>query len=199
MLLSIYFDLFGPTIRVTATTAFQSCDETLKRQLQLIIMIPPTWRQVRRITTAIFVVVYAYWKGEVSYDEACRSASMALALLEFQRSRWGSSLQEAITSVRGLVASSGLLIRPFVQQLVPDATDAYLTNICGRVNRDDNHEQDESLINPQENMFADDGDRPHNEPTPWWLEQGIAGNIFDTVPMYDFSSFGCWEDSIDNT
>jgi hypothetical protein len=194
MLLSIYFDILSPAITLMATTALQCYDDALGRQLRSIILLPPTWRQVRRITASIFIAIYAYWKGESSYEEASRSAAMAVALLEFQRTRWRADVQPAISTVRGLVTSSGLHIGPFMQQLVPDATAAYLTIISEGAIRDE--EPGDSLTTLEDNRVKEPFEQLVPTLTTAWWEQNDLGNIFDTVPMYDFPSFGLWETPI---
>ncbi|KAK5057506.1 hypothetical protein LTR84_011506 [Exophiala bonariae] len=193
MLLSIYFDILRPVIMFMATTALQSYDETLKRQLQTTIVLPPTWRQVRRIAASIFIIIYAYWKGEASHEEASRSAAMALALLEFQRTRWKAEVQPAITTVRGLVTFSGLEVKSFMQQLVPDATAAYLTIISEEGVAENEYEVDHTPV--EDNWVA----RPLEQSAPmattaWW-EQNDLENIFDAVSFHDLSSFGLWENN----
>ncbi|KAK6378976.1 hypothetical protein LTS17_006679 [Exophiala oligosperma] len=192
--LSIYFDIYSPVITLMATTTLQSFDDALGRQLQSTIILPPTWRQVRRISTSVFITIYGYWKGEASYEETARSAAMAVALLEFQRTRWRGTVQPAISTVRDLVTSSALQIGPFMQQLVPKATNAYLKIMSEGTSGDEEHD---NYLTPREKDPAQAGFEQLDPTlaTTWW-EQNDLHSIFNTVPSFDFSNFGLWDEPI---
>ncbi|KAE9992412.1 hypothetical protein EG327_009054 [Venturia inaequalis] len=92
--------------------------------------IPPTWRQVKRITTSAFVIIYAYWRGEVSSEEASRFIAISLLLLHCQRVRWQHELLEPIGSLKELIGLSALDIGPALSRLLPGATFDFISAIA---------------------------------------------------------------------
>ena len=125
-LLSIYFSILCPGIRVMAHRATLPADKERERQLQEASNLPPTWRQVQRITTSALLVLYAFWHGEATYDEAGRSCAIAILLLEFRRARWGSTLDAAQRSIRALAATSEIWLQPFLEEMLSDGREEYL-------------------------------------------------------------------------
>lgn len=81
--------------------------------------------------TSALVIVYAFWKGEASYDECARSCATTLLLLEFQRTRWGSDVDTPARSLRELAVASGIAIRPYAEQLLPSADASFVSAVCG--------------------------------------------------------------------
>lgn len=75
-------------------------------------------RQVQRITTSALIVLYAFWHGEATYDEAGRSCAIAVLLLEFRRTRLGSTLDAAQRPIRALAATSEIWLRPFLEGIL---------------------------------------------------------------------------------
>ncbi|KIW13784.1 hypothetical protein PV08_08975 [Exophiala spinifera] len=130
-LLSIYFNILGPGIRVMAHAATPPVDNHEGRQLQEATNLPPTWRQVQRITTSALIVIYCFWHGETSYEESGRACAMALLLLEFRRTRWGSTLDDAQRSIRALAGISGIWLRPFLEEMLPRASEECLARVAG--------------------------------------------------------------------
>lgn len=129
MLLSIYFNTLGPAIQQIARANSPTSDREWKRAFKEVNQLPPTWRQVRRITTSVLLIVYAYWHGEVSHDEAGRACAHALALLEFQRMRWGTALNDARQSIFSLTSISGINIRSYLEDALSGANEGLVTNI----------------------------------------------------------------------
>ncbi|KAF9895240.1 hypothetical protein FE257_000142 [Aspergillus nanangensis] len=125
MILSMYFELFGPAIQ-ELSRVYATPKEEFIHHLRTITKLPPTWRQVHRITTSILIVLYGFWKEEVSEDEAARYCAYALLLLEIQRIRWTSSLNPITATVRILAAHSGLDLRKPFEQILPLGSEAYI-------------------------------------------------------------------------
>ncbi|GFF31187.1 hypothetical protein IFM46972_03152, partial [Aspergillus udagawae] len=149
MLLSIYFDVLGPSILAIARADSPATDRLWKcahRSNQL----PPTWRQVRRIMTSVLVLFYAFWYGEVSYDEAGRAIAYALALLEFERMRWGAALNDSRRSILFLAAASGINSMEYIKWILPGANEGFIASVL-----DVDHTQ--AQADPTMDQQADDG------------------------------------------
>ncbi|KAK5194603.1 hypothetical protein LTR99_003106 [Exophiala xenobiotica] len=156
------------------------------------VKLPPTWRQVRRITTSMFIIFLAFWKGEVAYDEACRSYAMAIFLLEFQRTRWGSNMDDAISSLRSLASLSGFQLQPFMEQLIPEANDEYLTVITGTSPSTYNAEQWNSHNMPDDILPGEEEPNTSSVPSQWW-EHGNLDTFLGTAPAYNYLNFDLWD------
>ncbi|KUL82855.1 hypothetical protein ZTR_09208 [Talaromyces verruculosus] len=131
MLLSVYFKILGPTIHDLAKEANSSDGSHLTSQLRKATTLPPTWRQVCRITTSIFVIMYAFWHNEVSNDEAARSCACAILLLEFHRTRWAKNVEPIQATVRSLAALSDLRLHDPMESLLRPGNEAYVGDIIG--------------------------------------------------------------------
>lgn len=183
MLLSIYFEICEPAIRTITTSAINTYDDSLKRQIQESVKLPPTWRQVRRITTSTMVILYAFWKGETSHNEACRFCATALLLLEFQRTRYGPSIEEATSCIRELAETSGLSLQPFMKQLVPEASDEYLKAVFDSTFTRGKAQQMELSPTAPDGLSLPGP----SYASPWG--GGAFDDFSDTFPAYDFWSF----------
>jgi hypothetical protein len=113
MLLNIYFDIFGPAIKILAKAYPSLPDGDLSGRLGEITTLPLSWRQVRRITTSFYIIVYAFWQGEASEDEAGRACAYAALLLDFQRTKWGPSLDNARKTIQSLAKFESLTYHYF--------------------------------------------------------------------------------------
>jgi hypothetical protein len=123
MLLSIYLRIYRPEVQQNGVEQIEEEPTPPPSQSLLIDNgMPPTWRQVKRITTAALVVVYAYWRGEATAEEASRFLASALLLLRCQCIRWRRELTGTIDTLRDLVELSGLSIGPALSVLLPGAT-----------------------------------------------------------------------------
>ncbi|KAK7903301.1 hypothetical protein LTR67_001319 [Exophiala xenobiotica] len=156
------------------------------------VKLPPTWRQVRRITTSMFIIFLAFWKGEVAYDEACRAYAMAVFLLEFQRTRWGSNMDDAVSSLRSLASLSGFKLQPFMEQLIPEANDEYLTVITGTSPSTYNAEQWNSHNMPDDILPGEEEPNTSSIPSQWW-EHGNLDTFLGTAPAYNYLNFDLWD------
>ncbi|KAJ6078407.1 hypothetical protein N7467_008160 [Penicillium canescens] len=107
MLLSVYFNILGPAIQVIAPAYSPAIDREWKCSFK-VNQLPPTWRQVRRIMTSVLIVFYAYWYGEVSYDEAGRACAR---------------------SIISLAAVSGINTREYLKRILSDANEAFIANV----------------------------------------------------------------------
>jgi len=91
-----------------------------------------TWRQVRRITLSTFVVIFAYWHGELLHDEASRYVAMARLLLEYPRWRWGEALNEVVETLFDISGFADFSVHKHMQMLLPDQSEDYLRSLCER-------------------------------------------------------------------
>lgn len=107
MLLSSYVEMAYPALVAEARHTDARSSEALPWRLAETTL-PPTWRQVQRITTSSFIILIAYWKGELNKSEAARYVSMALLLLTHQSMRWGRAIDGCIKTLDRLASSSQL-------------------------------------------------------------------------------------------
>jgi hypothetical protein len=122
MLLSIYIGIYKPGVQGGIEHIEPTLSPSPAQTLLVDNAMPPTWRQVKRLTTSAFVIIYAYWRGEASAEEASRYVAMSLLLLHCQRVRWQHELTEAMDTLRDLIRLSGLEIGPALSILLPGAT-----------------------------------------------------------------------------
>lgn len=149
MLLSIYFDILGPSIQAIARADSPPTDRGWKCALR-VNQLPPTWRQVRRIMTSVLILLYAFWYGEASYDETGRACAYALTLLEYERMRWGAALNDCRRSILSLAAVSGINSMEYIKWIIPGANEAFISNVL-----DVDHIRAQS--DPTMDQQADDG------------------------------------------
>ncbi|KUL86890.1 hypothetical protein ZTR_05365 [Talaromyces verruculosus] len=107
MLLSIYFDILGPSIQAIARADSPPTDRGWKCAPR-VNQLPPTWRQVRRIMTSVLILFYAFWYGEASYDETGRACAR---------------------SILSLAAVSGINSMEYIKWIIPGANEAFITNV----------------------------------------------------------------------
>ncbi|KNG84567.1 hypothetical protein ANOM_007308 [Aspergillus nomiae NRRL 13137] len=128
MILLLYFQTYNPSMAPGAATNLH------KLGLPLLSMegrMPLTWRQVKRIMASAFILIYAYWHGEVTFEEVCRGTAMALVLHECQRVRWGRGLDGAMAVLRDIAGICGMTILPNMSSLLPDVDLEVLRVIAG--------------------------------------------------------------------
>ncbi|KAF5864039.1 hypothetical protein ETB97_008776 [Aspergillus alliaceus] len=133
MILLLYFQTYNPTIHPGSQDP-HTIQHKLSAGLPILSMegrMPLTWRQVKRIMASAFILIYAYWHGEVTFEEVCRSTAMALVLHECQRVRWGKELDGAMTVLRKIAGICGMTILPNLSSLLPDVDLAVLEAISG--------------------------------------------------------------------
>jgi hypothetical protein len=94
--------------------------------------LPVTWRQVRRIMTSVFVVIFAYQHGQVLHDEASRSMALTRLLLEYPRWRWGRKMEELIHALYDISSLANLAILKHLRALLPNQTDEFLQHLSTR-------------------------------------------------------------------
>lgn len=128
MMLSLYFDIVGPSIQAISQSLFSATDQEWPYTLT-INQLPPTWRQVRRIMTSILILFYGFLYGEVSYDDAGRACAYALALLEFERLRWGDALNDSRRSILSLAAVCGVNSKEYIMRILPGADGAFIAKV----------------------------------------------------------------------
>lgn len=130
MLLSIYLGIYKPVVQNSIEDIEPTISHSSSQSLLIDNAMPPTWRQVKRITTSAFVIIYAYWRGEASSEEASRFLAISLLLLHCQRVRWKHELSEAMGSLRELIGLSGLEIGSALSRLLPGATFDFISAIA---------------------------------------------------------------------
>ncbi|KAE8372549.1 hypothetical protein BDV26DRAFT_273973 [Aspergillus bertholletiae] len=129
MILLLYFQAYNPSMAPGAQDLHK-----LPAGLPLLSMegrMPLTWRQVKRIMTSAFILIYAYWHGEVTFEEVCRGTAMALVLHECQRMRWGRELDGIMAVLRDIAGICGMTILPNLSSLLPDVDLGVLRVIAG--------------------------------------------------------------------
>lgn len=70
------------------------------------LLVPSTWRQVKRIMISAYIVFITFWYGEASEEEASTTLHGAIALLKSQRHRWDGTVDKAINFLVNLMATS---------------------------------------------------------------------------------------------
>ena len=127
MVLSIYFRTLEPAIVTVARTNLSAPHGHWNQGVfQEVAQLPPTWRQVRRIAASIFIIIYSFSYGEIAVDEAGRACAQSLALLEFQRNRWGAALDDLRRSVLSFTDACGIDVRDHLRSLLPQVTDKFI-------------------------------------------------------------------------
>lgn len=79
-----------------------------------------------------FVIVFAYWHGEMLQEEASRYVATARLLLEYPRWRWGKRLDEAVGSLIDIGDLGGLDLNEHLQRLLPGASEQALSRLLTR-------------------------------------------------------------------
>ncbi|KAB8071349.1 hypothetical protein BDV29DRAFT_19130 [Aspergillus leporis] len=131
MILLLYFQTYNPSIYRDQTTLEHKLS-TGQPILSMEGRMPLAWRQVKRIVASAFILIYAYWHGEVTFEEVCRGTAMALVLHECQRVRWGKELDGAMTVLRDIAGICGMTILPHLSGLLPGVDLAVLEALVGR-------------------------------------------------------------------
>ncbi|KPI38304.1 uncharacterized protein AB675_12075 [Cyphellophora attinorum] len=91
-----------------------------------------TWRQVRRIMTSTFVIIFAYQHGELLHDDASRFVAMTRLLLEYPRWRWGGKLDELIQTLHDISNLANLAIVKQLRALLPEQSEQFLQHLAAR-------------------------------------------------------------------
>lgn len=112
--LSSYFELYSPALHMLSSRISKVGLDATETSI-----LPPTWRQVKRIVLCIFIVILAYWRGEVAFDEASRHLAVARLCLEYPRSKWGNKLREAILVITDISHVAGFRLHEHMQALLP--------------------------------------------------------------------------------
>lgn len=196
MILSIYFEIFSPAIRIIATTSLSGGQQGPWDQARRLTQLPASWRQVRRITTSMFIVVHAFRKGEATEDEANRASATASVLLDFQRGlRWGNKLQDVVHAIQAVMNANNINVRPYLRLLLPDATEEYLERlICQQEFQE--HLQNEGRaqnyssrsVEPQDISFANSATQIPAEYNDFDIFPDLLPSYAD-LSSYDFFNF----------
>lgn len=127
--LSTYLGLYQPVLRMLSRRqGAQDCDpETLSSPVASQLAV--TWRQVRRIMLSAFVVIFAYWHGEMVHAEASRFMAMARLLLEYPRWRWGEKLHEAVQTIFDISGLAEFNLHKHMQALLPGSSEEFLETL----------------------------------------------------------------------
>lgn len=130
--LSAYLQLYRPVLAMLAKQ-FNAQDVQIdKLSTPNAASLAVTWRQVRRIMLSAFMVIFAYWHGELLHDEASRYVAMARLLLEYPRWRWGEALDEAIQTLFDISSFANFCTYEHMQTLLPGQSEDFLRSLCTR-------------------------------------------------------------------
>lgn len=141
--------------------------------------LPTTWRQVKRIMISAFVIVIAYWHGEMIHEEASRYMAMARLLLEYPRWRWGENLNEASKTLVEISNLCDFKLRDQMETLLPGAAGKFLSSSACQP-------QFETAPLEATNGFAAHPQAMYNDPQSG---QEVWPAFFDTVPSNDLFGF----------
>lgn len=130
--LTAYLQLYQPVLAMLARQFSAQRSQTDKLSTPSVASLAVTWRQVRRIMVSIFVVIFAYWHGELLHDEASRYMAMARLLLEYPRWRWGEALNEAVQTIFDISGFADFSIYKHLQMLLPGQNEHFLRSLCDR-------------------------------------------------------------------
>lgn len=152
--------------------------------------LPTTWRQVKRIMMSTFVIIIAYWHGEMAHGEASRYIAMARLLLEYPRWRWAAKLDSPIQTLCDVSRLGEFNLEEHMRLLLPGL--------------------DESLLRPPAAKYVDaveKSDAAPKGPPPTSLEPfGSAGDetyrlqnepFFASGFMSGMLDYGIMDDSRD--
>lgn len=135
--LAAYLQLYQPVLDMLAKQ-FKGQQQQLqpdKLSTPSMAALSVTWRQVRRIMMSLFVIVFAYWHGELLHDEASRYMAMARLLLEYPRWRWGEDINEAVQTLFDISGFANFDVRKHLQNLLPGQNELYVAMLCERTPR----------------------------------------------------------------
>lgn len=182
--LATYFGLYQPVLRTLSkqSRVVDFDEESLTTPVASTIAV--TWRQVRRIMLSAFVIIYAYWHGEVVHAEASRLITMTRLLLEYPRWRWGDKLQEAVQTIVDISRLADFDIQKHMRALLPGASDGFLAPLS--------HPEQSGTVSdffgPQDEAFL--ADRPWPAVFDGSAVDGFAGAHIGTIE--DQTMFGLW-------
>lgn len=150
-----------------------------------------TWRQVRRIMLATFVVIFAYWHAELVHDEASRYVAMARLLLEYPRWRWGGALDEAVQTLFDVSGFANFSIYKHLQALLPGQSEHFLRSLCDRTPMPEPEYSDTGQPGSADNAFYGVSFWPTMNAFPW--SNDFLG--FDVSTIEDQGLLGLAENS----
>lgn len=172
-IIAIYMDIFQPAIRAVNGAESATYSVADRRYLQEATRLPLTWRQVRRISASALVIVYAFWKGEASYEDTGKAIASALLLLDFQSLRWGRHITSIRKTLLDLAAFNSLSLHDCIKYLVPNIDTTHLTRVAGTGTRNYQEPQPAS-VQPEFEDF--DPNLPMLQPGGIWTGS-LLGNF----------------------
>ncbi|KEF52345.1 uncharacterized protein A1O9_11585 [Exophiala aquamarina CBS 119918] len=131
--LTAYLQLYQPVLAMLAKQFRNQDLPADKLSTPSVAALAVTWRQVKRIMLSTFVVIFAYWHGELVHDEASRYMAMARLLLEYPRWRWGEALNEAVVTLYDISGLANFSIYQHLQGLLPGQSEHFLRSLCDRM------------------------------------------------------------------
>nr|POF13027.1 hypothetical protein CFP56_10175 [Quercus suber] len=123
--LSTYLLLYEPVLVALARQSHGQYSKTDECSTPIAHKLAATWRQVRRIMMSVFVIVFAYWHGELIHIEAARFLAIARLLLEYPRWKWGERLEEAIQTLLDISKLSNFDLDNQMRALLPGVDDLF--------------------------------------------------------------------------
>lgn len=164
----------------------------------IVCTLPVTWRQVKRIMSSAFVIIFAYSHGEILHGEASRYIAMARLLLEYPRWRWGEKLDRAVQTLVDISGLAEFSISQHMKTLLPGMNEQFLRHLC------------DPLQSSAQNGFA--ADQQHAETldhalsaaaATFWptmhdsiASGGLAG--FNISTIEEQTLFGLWDENIED-
>lgn len=112
--LAAYFQLYSPALRALASRSFNNAPSAAG-----VHVLPPTWRQVKRIMLCVLLLILAYWRGEIAHDEASRHLAIARLSLEYPRAKWGDKLNEALQVITDVSHIANFRLQEHMGILLP--------------------------------------------------------------------------------
>lgn len=129
--LATYFQLYQPVLLTLAQQSSSQNTRTDKLSIPVAFKLAVTWRQVRRVMLSAFVIIFAYWHGEILHSEASRYMAMARLLLEYPRWRWGSDkLSDAMQTLVDVASLADFPLLEHMQSLLPGVDEHFLRPLC---------------------------------------------------------------------
>lgn len=187
--LATYLQLYQPVLIGLAEQCNARDVQTENSSTAILCSLAVTWRQVKRIMASAFVIIFAYWHGEILHSEASRYMAMARLLLEYPRWRWGEKLDKAVQTLVDISGLADFSIYQHMNTVLPGLNEQFLRHICS------------PLPSPVENDYATDHtDMPDHalSATASWptmhdsiVSGGLAGFNFSTIE--EQTLFGLWE------
>ncbi|KAF7191008.1 hypothetical protein HII31_07632 [Pseudocercospora fuligena] len=175
--LATYLELYQPALLALTR---QTNNEATQMTHQLAV----TWRQVTRIMTSAFVIVFAHCHGELVHGEAARYVAMARLLLEYPRWRWADNIEQAVQTLTDIADMQEFPLEEEMERLLPGSANN-LTHSSER-------QHQKEALPPALNSVIDSATTGNEDTSAPLLSDFSTGSqIFDpTITFEEQSLFG---------